>query len=87
LPPDGSRGCPARSGGPGAVRPFGCGLLLGEQPQGQVDALDLTGPAFVLGAVAPVTQIPFQFDQTRQHLRIDVQHRASDAPLTELTTA
>lgn len=53
--------------------------FLAEEGQGEVDAFYLTEPAFVFGAITAGQEVVFDFIEAGQHLRIDVDHGASQA--------
>jgi hypothetical protein len=60
-------------------QPHRSGLFLAEQPQGEVDAFDLTEPASVERVPATVNQVGLEVVEPRQHPGVDVQHRAAHA--------
>ncbi|MGQ4354881.1 hypothetical protein [Streptomyces drozdowiczii] len=55
-----------------------------EEGEGEVDAFNLTDPAFGLGPRSSGKQVLFQLDQAGKHLGVDVEHRAADASFSEL---
>ncbi|WP_189111645.1 hypothetical protein [Streptomyces camponoticapitis] len=50
-----------------------------EEGEGEVNAFDLTDPAFGLSPRSSAEQVLFQLDEAGQHLGVDVEHRAADA--------
>ncbi|QYN33669.1 hypothetical protein K1T35_35100 [Pseudonocardia sp. DSM 110487] len=53
--------------------------LLPNVAEGEIEAVDLTEPALLLGAFAAGAQVGFELIESGQHLRVDLQHGAADA--------
>ncbi|WP_030988902.1 hypothetical protein [Streptomyces sp. NRRL WC-3744] len=58
---------------------LGLVALRAQEGEGEVDALDLTDPAFGLGLRPALQEVGFQLGEPGEHLGIDVEHRAADA--------
>ncbi|KUN85720.1 hypothetical protein [Streptomyces griseoruber] len=50
-----------------------------EEGEREVDAFDLTKPVLVLGAPEAGKKVGFEFFESVEHLRVDVEHRTADA--------
>jgi hypothetical protein len=59
--------------------------FIAEVEQGEIQAFDLAEPLLLLSARSPGEQIRFQDIETWQHLRVDLEHAASDTGMLVLT--
>lgn len=55
-----------------------------QEGEGELDALDLSEPPLGLGVGPAGEQVGLDLIEAAQHLRVDPEHRASNARLTEL---
>lgn len=72
----------------GAMKaPSGLVSLGLQEGESQVDAFDLAAPSFRFGLSAAIDEVRFEFVESADHFRADLEHRAADVPLTELVWA
>ncbi len=62
-----------------ARHPLCFGALVGQEPEGEVDAFKFSEPAFCLGSLAAAGQVGADLAEPFEHGRVDVHHGAADA--------
>ncbi|WP_157187543.1 hypothetical protein [Nocardia vinacea] len=58
--------------------------FLPKEGQCEIDSLDLAESSFSLGSFTSANEVVFDLGQSREHLRVDIEHGAPDAGFSEL---